>query len=220
MRATTRNVESKPVQNRVPSSQNKMLNDKQCVYKMGSTTTLYHQIFVQNESHFYSSPIQFPLFSFSCSLLHLDWSALFRRPPLYFGSTLAACWWPLSKPPKIPRPKMEVIVMFTVNSAYVLFCLLCSCSLVSLPPFKTCISLPSAWWLCVSLWWWHFWESKSSAQATNIHFKSTDLYVLIKVDAILDVRDSHLAEWEATEKLPETDSFQAPGPWKRPCAWK
>ena len=108
--------------------------------------------------------------------------------------------------------QMEVIVMFTVNSAYyVLFCLLCSCSLVSLPPFKTCISLPSAWWLCVSLWWWHFWESKSSAQATNIHFKSTDLYVLIKVDAILDVRDSHLAEWEATEKLPETDSFQAPG---------
>lgn len=107
MRATTRNVESKPVQNRVPSSQNKMLNHKQCVYKMGSTTTLYHQIFVQNESHLYSSPIQFPLFSFSCSLLHLDWSALFRRPPLYFGSTLAACWWPLSKPPKIPRPKWK-----------------------------------------------------------------------------------------------------------------
>ena len=31
------------------------------------------------------------------------------------------------------------------------------------------------------------------------------------MDAVLDVRDSHLAEWEATEKLPETDSFQAPG---------
>lgn len=173
----------------------------------------FPQIFVQTRSHWKNAhpSYRFCCFSVSCSLLHLDCSgALFRRPPLYFGSTLAACWWPLSKPPKIPRPKWKSGSHVHCQAAFHLE------KNLHQPTITICLQMHL---LCVSLWWSHFWKSKSSVQATNIHFKSTDLQVLIEVDAILDVRDSHLAEREAGANLPDR-LLPTTGPWRQPCAWK